>query len=149
MVTCEGFEPDPHTICDDAEHVFTAGQCHTLASAIADRTGLSVYVLYSLGEPMHAVVGLAPGIFGDVRGVHRREELLAVWCCDEVRSLTFDAEQTDINEATQDFYDREGDIECEREAAYAFAPTVEQLWREELPQLATWGPTFEALRIAA
>ena len=139
MISCDDIVLDPAVICDEAEGLFTEGQCHTLASAISDRTGLGVYVLWRrCGGPAHAVIGLAPGLFGDVRGVQDRHTLHVLWGACDIRPWRFDADATDINDATQNFYDRFGLIKCEWEAAYAFAPTVEQLWREQLAELTSF-----------
>lgn len=125
-------------ICDEADELFTCAQCHTLASAIHDRTGLGISILYAAGEPQHAIVNLAPGLYGDVRGVYSREVALDWWFSDQVRPWTYDGKQTDVQAATQAFYDRHCTIECAWEAAYAFAPAVEQLWREQLPELSSF-----------
>lgn len=106
---------------------FTHGQCHTLAAIMSERGHGPVCVLYCDGSPVHAVVDLGEGMYGDVRGVHSEADLQQQWDMDEVKPWIYSG---DIRAATQAYYSSFGTRRCAFAAAEAIADDVAAVWSQ-------------------
>lgn len=118
---------DATSINSDTIYRFTNGECGTLAAVMSQRVGRPMAMLCGLTDrPIHAVVNLGHGLFGDIEGVHTVAELYARWA--HHHATPWLAGEDDIEEAVEAFYEHYGSDRPDWEAADAVCLAVEAMW---------------------
>jgi hypothetical protein len=126
---------DSEQINQAAIEWFTQGQCGALAVVMAERLERPLTMMYDMwGCPIHTLVNLGGGLFGDIEGVHTARELHQheYMMCHRLDEWLRGIKER--REACERFYARHATCEPIWDMAERFAPLVEHMWQAQLAE---------------